>query len=113
MNFRVRHLVLAACLVCAWPGIASAQWASTRIEHDWRMTIGGSSIGLVQRAVYFVDLDHVNHRETIIYLGPFSTITTRFRADHIAVATLAVVGMIAAFVVCKNLPRSAAAQALN
>src|SRR5579871_6367716 len=106
MNIPVRQLVLATCLMFAWPGIVSAQWATTRIEHDWCVTIGGSSIGLVQRAVYFVDLTHVSQRETIIYLGPFPSVTTRFRANQIAVATLAAVGTITAFAVCKVLPRS-------
>jgi len=105
MIFPVRHLMLATCLMFAWPGILSAQWAATRTEHDWQLTIGGSSIGLVQRAVYFVNLAEVNHRETTIYLGPFPSITTRFRAGPIAGALLAVVGIMAAFPICRILAR--------
>ena len=105
MNIRVRQLLLATCFIFAWPGIVSAQWAATRIEHDWQLTIGGSSVGLVQKAVYFVNLTEVNHRETTVYLGPFPSITTRFRAGQIAGAVLVAGGMIAAFPVCRILAR--------
>jgi hypothetical protein len=105
MIFSGRQLLLAAGLIFAWPGILSAQWAATRIEHDWQLTVGGSSVGLVQKAVYFVDLTEVNHRETTIYLGPFPSITTRFRAGPIAIAMFAVVGFMAAFPVCRMVAR--------
>jgi len=105
MSFPKRQLLLATCLMFVSPGILSAQWAATRIEHDWQLTVGGSSVGLVQKAVYFVDLTEVNHRETTIYLGPFPSITTRFRAGQIAVAMLAVVGVLTAFPICRILAR--------
>ncbi len=47
-----RALFLAAFLVGASPIAAEAQWASFRIEHDWRLTLGDNSFGLVQTAVY-------------------------------------------------------------
>jgi hypothetical protein len=84
----MRTLFLTTFILCALSAAAEAQWATSRIEHDWRLTVGESSFGLVQTAVYMTDLEHVNHRVTTIHLGPFVTTTTRFRAPQIAAAVL-------------------------
>lgn len=86
-NIPFRLLLLAAS-IGAWPGFANAQWATSKTEHDWRLTIGESSYGLVQTAVYMSSTEHEDYRTTTIHLGPWSTSTTRFRAPQIAGAAL-------------------------
>ncbi len=93
----IRQLLLVALMLCALPLTGRAQWATTRIERDWRLAIAGNSFGLVQEAIYTVSLESPNYRRTTIYLGPVYTTTTRFQASHIALLLLLVgaTGLIA------------------
>lgn len=99
----MRHLVLATFVTCAWPFAAHAQWAASRIEHDWCLTIGNQSFGLVQTAVYITDLEHVNHRETTLRLGSFAATSTRYRADAVVLIVATLGGL---FLVRRSLMKS-------
>lgn len=90
----VRRLLLVALVVCALPVGAQAQWASSRKEHDWRISIGDCSFGLVQEVVYTISLTQGN-RHTTVYFGPYSWTTGRFQAKHIATAALVAAGVVA------------------
>ena len=101
---KIRQLFLISLAVCVLPVAAHAQWASSKTEHDWRLSIGGHSFGLVQQAVYTVSLGSPSYRRTTIYLGPFYTTTTRFRAPWLAVVLLLPVGAAGVFVLARLLP---------
>ena len=90
---KIRQLLLVTLVVCAWPMVARAQWATSRTEHDWRLNIAGHSFGLVQEAIYTVSLSYPNYRTTTIYLGPYTT-TTRVPAAYAAVMMLLPAGTI-------------------
>lgn len=86
---RMRQLLLIILAVCALPVVAHAQDGYfhyfRRTEHDWRVSIGGSSFGLLQETIYNgVPIG----RETTIYCGPLGKTTTRLRAPYIAVVLL-------------------------
>jgi hypothetical protein len=86
----MRILSVALILTAAWAVPARAQWATSRVEHDWKITIGGQEFGLTQLAVYVTSLEHVNHRETTLHMGPYFAKTTRFRAPEILAAILSI-----------------------
>ncbi len=85
-------LILA---VCTMPLAAQAQWATGHTEHDWRISVGANSYGLLQEEVYTIDLVH-GTRITTIYFGSRTWTTTRFRADDIAALSLLIVGAVGA-----------------
>ena len=71
---------------------AHAQWATSRVERDWRVTINGSPYGLTQE--FFSTFSTiVGTRTTTLYLGPH---TYRTRLPAVCVATLAVVPLVGA-----------------
>src|SRR5689334_15735390 len=74
----IRLLLTAMILVGAIPQTANAQSFSSYIEHDWRVTIGGNSYGLVQEVLMPFGL-----RTTAICVGRHA-FTTRLRAPSVA-----------------------------
>ena len=88
---KFRKLLLVTLFVCVLPAAAHGQWARGRIEHDWRVAVGGYSYGLVQRASDTTGQDWGWCRTTTIYLGPYTT-TTHFRAAHVAMVLLLPIG---------------------
>ncbi|SRR6266540_362545 len=88
---RIRQCFLVILAAFAMPIAAHAQWATSRTEHDWRVSVGVNSYGLLQQEVYTIDLVH-GYRVTTIYFGSHTRSTTRFRADYVAVVTLLIVG---------------------
>jgi hypothetical protein len=78
------------------PVAAQAQWATTRTEHDWRISVADGSYGLLQQQVYTFDLVH-GYRRTTVYFGPH-TWSTDFRAEYIVAAALMilVIGVLSA-----------------
>ena|ERR1035437_2827308 len=90
---KIRQLLFVILVVCAMPIAAQAQWAFSRTEHDWRISVGANSYGLLQQEVYTIDLVH-GTRITTIYFGSHTWATTRFRADYIAALSLLIVGTV-------------------
>jgi len=93
---RIRHCFLMSLLVCASPFVAHAQWAATITEHDWRLTVGGHSYGVVER-VRYVGVRLGGKRTTTIYVGRY-TAETRLPAALVATVTLLPVGVLGLFV---------------
>jgi hypothetical protein len=91
------QFLLVTLAFCSLPSAAHGQWASACTEHDWRVTIGGRSFGLVQKSVYTVSLSLPGCRYTTIYLGPVGTTTTRLRAPYVAAAPLLPLGAAGIF----------------
>jgi hypothetical protein len=85
---KMRRLFLVGMAVCALPVAAQAQWASSRTEHDWRLSIRGYSFGLVQQAVYTASLAQPSFRQTTVYLGPLGSRTTSHRAAYLVTVVL-------------------------
>ena len=82
-------------LLVTSPVAAQAQWATSRIEHDWRVTITGNSYGLTQE--FFSTWSTVHgRRTTTIYFGQH-TFRTRLPALSVAALTFAFVGIVAFF----------------
>ena len=88
---QIRHLLLVTLVVCALPIAAHAQWATSSNEHDWRLTIGGNSYGLLQRVTYFASYGVGGIRTTTICLGPY-TANTRLPAAYVAAMMFLPVG---------------------
>jgi hypothetical protein len=85
---RFRPIVLIVVLLCASTIKGHGQWAIRYAEHDWRITIGSQSYGLVQE--FFSTYSRVHGtRTTFIYFGSH-TFRTRVPASWItAFAALA------------------------
>jgi hypothetical protein len=79
---KIRQLLLATLMACAFPLAVYGQWASNYKEHDWRLTISGNSYGLVQD---ITDWGLGPIRATTICVGPH-TLSTRFPAVYIVAA---------------------------
>ena len=77
----------------AMPRMAQAQWATSRTEHDWRMTTGDYAYGLVEMTVYQSRLTS-GTRITTIYVGPFSWSTLRVGAVQIVAGLLLALGTL-------------------
>jgi hypothetical protein len=90
---KIRELLLVALAVCALPRAAHAQDGGYIItEHDWRLTIGGTSYGLSQTA-WGKAGRYSGHRTTTIYLGHY-TANTRIPAAYVAVTFLLPAGVM-------------------
>jgi hypothetical protein len=93
----VRLICLLALVAFTLPVTAFAQWSMTKTEHDWQLSIGGYSFGLVQKAHYFTSRDVPTYRQTTICLGPLGSATTRLQAPYIAAALILLVAAGVAF----------------
>jgi uncharacterized membrane protein len=94
---RIHKLLLMVVLVGALPIAAQAQWATSRIEHDWRITINGNSYGLEQRFTSTYSLT-LGWRTTTIFFGQH-TFRTNLPAVWVAALALAPVVAVAFFLV--------------
>jgi len=92
----VRHYFLMTLLVCASPFVAHAQWAATITEHDWQVTVGRHSYGLVEMVTY-VGARIGGTRRTTICVGRY-TAETRIPAACVATVILLPVGVLGLFV---------------
>jgi hypothetical protein len=97
---RIRLLLLIALLLGALPLAAHAQWATSRVEHDWRITINGNSYGLEQRFTSTFSLVD-GWRTTTIYFGRHS-FRTSVPAVWVAVLTLSPLAAVALFLVATS-----------
>lgn len=104
-RMRKMRLFLLLALVWALPVATHAQWLYTKTEHDWRLTIGGYSFGLVQKAIHTYTLNQPSYRETTIYLGPVYTTTRRCRAPCVAALLLLPAGTAGAALMMWLWPR--------
>jgi hypothetical protein len=93
----IRKLLLMIVLVGALPIAAHAQWATSRIEHDWRITINGNSYGLEQRFTSTYSLT-LGWRTTTIFFGQH-TFRTNLPAVWVAALALAPLVAVAFFLV--------------
>jgi hypothetical protein len=83
---KIRLFLLIAWVVLSSPIAAHAQWATSRIEHDWRVSIGGSSFGLTQE--FFSTFSTTfGSRTTVIYFGRY---TVRTGLPGVCVVALAI-----------------------
>ena len=73
------------------PDAAQYRLATSSNEHDWRLTIGGNSYGLLQRVTYFASYGVGGIRTTTICLGPY-TANTRLPAAYVAAMMFLPVG---------------------
>jgi hypothetical protein len=96
-------LLLAASVIWIIPLAAQAQWASSEIEHDWRVSIGGQSFGLQQQVTYFATPGLGGQRTTTLYLGPYTT-TTRLPAAFVAAGVLLPFAAMLALMLAKRAP---------
>ena len=87
----MRQSLVVALVAFALPLAAHAQWASSLIEHEWLITIGGNSYGLVQRVTDSAGVRR--ERTTTVCLGSYTT-TTRVRAAYLALLMLLPVGAL-------------------
>jgi hypothetical protein len=88
----IRQVLLMVWLIGTLPVAAQAQWATSRIEHDWRVTINGNSYGLAQE--FFSTFSTVlGTRTTTIYFGQH-TFRTSLPAVCVAALTVASVGAV-------------------
>src|ERR1041384_2474321 len=90
---KIRQLLLMAGLIGFLPVAAQAQWATSRIEHDWRVTINGDSYGLTQDFFSTWSTIH-GTRTTTMYFGQ-DAFRTRLPAVWVAALALAFVGAAA------------------
>ena len=88
---RNRNLLLAILALLLLPIAAHGQWARSRTEHDWSVTLGGQAFGIVQRSVDMTGAEWGWQRVTTIYVGSYS-ITTRLRAGCVALGLLLPIG---------------------
>ena len=92
---KIRQLFLMIGLISALPVGAHAQWATSRITHDWRVTIAGNSYGLTQE--FFSTWSTVHGTTTTtMYFGQ-QTLHTRLPAVCVAALALAFVGAVPFF----------------
>jgi len=98
---KIRLLLLMMWMVLFLPIAAYGQWATSRIEHDWRVSIGGSSFGATQEflSTYSTTL---GTRTTVIYLGRY-TIRTGLPAGWVAVLAVSFFGTACVFLITKVL----------
>lgn len=94
---RIRLLVLLIWMIWVLPGAAHAQWAIRRIEHDWRVRIGGNSFGLTQE-FFSTFSTTIGTRTTNIYIGQF-TVHTRLPAIWVAALAVTLVGTACIFAI--------------
>ena len=95
MRRNIRQLLLMAGLIGALTVTAHAQWATSRTEHDWRISINGNSYGLTQD--FFSTWSTVHGtRTTTIYFGQ-RTFRTRLPAIGAAALAVASAGAAALF----------------
>src|SRR6266571_8694324 len=99
---KIRQVLLVALVMFAWPMAAHAQWGISYNEHDWRITVGAKSYGLVQKFSSFTSVTN-GTRQTTIYLGPYAT-TTRLRAPWVAAVLLLPVGGAGLLLLTRFLP---------
>ena len=92
-----RKLFCLLLLLTTFPIAAHAQWATSRVEHDWRVTIGGNSYGLEQRfsSTYSLTL---GWRTTTIFFGRH-TVRTNLPAVWVASLALAPLAAVSLFLV--------------
>jgi len=86
---KIKQLLLVVMFIGALPVAAHAQWATSRIEYDWRVNIGDNSYGVTQE--FFSTFSTViGTRTTTIQFG-HHTFDTRLPA--VCVAALAVLSL--------------------
>jgi hypothetical protein len=84
---KLRHFILVTFAVLVVPIGAHGQWARSRTEHDWHVTVGGQEFGIVQRSVDMTGREWGWQRTTTIYVGPYRT-STRLHAGFVAIGLL-------------------------
>lgn len=94
---RIQSFLLLIWLMSALTTTAHAQWATRRVEHDWRVRIGGNSYGLTQE-FFSTFSTTAGTKTTIIYLGPH-TYSTNLPAVWVTGLTLLPLGMVSFFLV--------------
>ena len=78
--------------LCLLSATAHGQWASSVVDHDWRVTIGTNSYGLQQRTTYTLALGVGGTRTTTLHLGRYTT-TTRLPAVPLVALVLLPTGL--------------------
>ena len=101
---RFNGVFLVALAVITCPMAAHAQWGISYNEHDWRITVGGKSYGLVQEFCSFTSITN-GFRQTTIYFGPYTT-ATRFRAPWVTVVLLLPLGGAGLLLLTRFLPEN-------
>jgi hypothetical protein len=92
-----RKLFCLLLLLTTFPIAAQAQWATSRVEHDWRITINGNSYGLEQRFTSTFSTV-AGWRTTTIFFGQH-TFRTNLPAVWVAALALAPLLAVAFFLV--------------
>jgi hypothetical protein len=94
MRNRLRTLlILLAFLppVLVLPASVHAQWATTRVEHDWTLAIGEHRFGLEQTMTL-----PGSYRTTTVHLGPVSVRSKLHTGSIVALVVIPIAMLLAA-----------------